>query len=84
MSGKFSVSHYPVLALQTLLDRLITNPPYLAHTGVGEADWAFKTSFEIEEHVFSGKHADLVLEGLDTYAIVTLVWLVHSYNRVLG
>jgi len=39
---------------------------------VGEAEWAFKTEFQIAEHEISRPNADLVFEGLDTFATVSL------------
>jgi hypothetical protein len=48
--------------------------------GIGETDWAFKTTFEVTESELQAPHADLVFEGLDTYATVELVCYssVHS------
>lgn len=39
---------------------------------VGEADWAFKTTFSVEEKQLAAQNADLVFEGLDTFAVVLL------------
>ncbi|KAG8934637.1 hypothetical protein FRC02_009581 [Tulasnella sp. 418] len=39
---------------------------------VGEAVWAFKTSFDISDKELSEPHVDLILEGLDTYASIHL------------
>ncbi|KAJ8475140.1 hypothetical protein ONZ45_g15707 [Pleurotus djamor] len=39
---------------------------------VGESRWAFKTTFEVTESEYSASHADLVFDGLDTYATVYL------------
>jgi beta-mannosidase len=41
--------------------------------GVGEADWAFKTTFQVTEEQLKDDHADLVFEGLDTFCDITLV-----------
>lgn len=41
--------------------------------GIGETDWLFKTEFEVEDGIFWQSNVDLVFEGLDTYADVTLV-----------
>jgi len=41
--------------------------------GIGESDWAFRTSFNVTKESLEEAHADIVLEGLDTYAIVELV-----------
>lgn len=46
--------------------------------GVGEADWAFKTNFDVSQSSFNEPNVDLVFEGLDTYASVTLV----SFSRL--
>jgi len=42
-------------------------------TGIGETDWLFKTEFEVKEGDLQQPNVDLVSEGLDTYANVTLV-----------
>ncbi|KAL9712669.1 hypothetical protein Ac2012v2_003906 [Leucoagaricus gongylophorus] len=39
---------------------------------VGEADWEFKTTFPVTQSDLSASHADLVFEGLDTFASVVL------------
>lgn len=39
------------------------------YPGVGESDWVFRTSFESN---LSASHADLVFDGLDTFAVVEL------------
>ncbi|KAG6336605.1 hypothetical protein ID866_2481 [Astraeus odoratus] len=39
---------------------------------VGESDWAFKNTFMITDSDLAAKHVDLVFEGLDTFASVTL------------
>jgi len=41
--------------------------------GVGEANWEFKTSFPVTHSDLSVSQADLVFEGLDTFASVVLV-----------
>ena len=41
--------------------------------GIGEADWEFKTTFDVSEDELNAPLADLVFEGLDTFATVTLV-----------
>lgn len=41
--------------------------------GVGESRWAFKTTFEVSESDLSPSYADLVFDGLDTFATVQLV-----------
>ncbi|GJE84980.1 glycoside hydrolase family 2 protein [Phanerochaete sordida] len=39
---------------------------------VGEADWSFKTSFAVDEKQLAAPNADLVFDGLDTFATVLL------------
>lgn len=41
--------------------------------GIGESDWAFRTTFNVTNESLTEEHADIVLEGLDTYAVVELV-----------
>ena len=41
--------------------------------GVGEAEWAFKITFNITEKESALRNVDLVFDGLDTFAKVTLV-----------
>lgn len=50
---------------------LRTLNPYV--TGVGEKDWAFKTTFEVTEAELASPNVDLLFEGLDTFATVKLV-----------
>ncbi len=42
-------------------------------TGVGEAEWMFKTTFCTTEDEMRAPFVDLVFEGLDTFAKVELV-----------
>jgi len=39
---------------------------------IGEADWAFKTIFEVSEQELSAPNIDLVFDGLDTFSVVQL------------
>ncbi|KAF8591572.1 glycoside hydrolase family 2 protein [Ramaria rubella] len=39
---------------------------------IGESDWVFRTSFNINERDLTASNADLVFEGLDTFADVLL------------
>jgi beta-mannosidase len=39
---------------------------------VGEAEWAFKTSFNVTEKELASQNVDLVFDGLDTFAKVEL------------
>ena len=41
--------------------------------GIGEADWEFATTFDLSDEEFNASNADLVFDGLDTFATVTLV-----------
>ena len=41
--------------------------------GVGEKEWAFKTTFTASGDELKAPNADLVFDGLDTFAAVTLV-----------
>jgi hypothetical protein len=40
---------------------------------VGEAVWAFKTSFDMSEADLAEENVDLVFEGLDTYSVIEIV-----------
>lgn len=42
-------------------------------SGIGEADWAFKTIFEVSQQELSAPNIDLVFDGLDTFSVVSLV-----------
>jgi len=42
-------------------------------TGVGEKEWVFKTTFTASDDDLNAPNADLVFDGLDTFATVTLV-----------
>lgn len=48
---------------------------YSFASGVGEAEWAFKTSFDVAQGELSYPNVDLVFGGLDTFAAVALVCL---------
>ncbi|EMD40849.1 glycoside hydrolase family 2 protein [Gelatoporia subvermispora B] len=39
---------------------------------IGEADWSFKTQFQVTESELAAPNADLVFDGLDTFATVAL------------
>nr|XP_019043746.1 hypothetical protein I302_08327 [Kwoniella bestiolae CBS 10118]OCF22676.1 hypothetical protein I302_08327 [Kwoniella bestiolae CBS 10118] len=39
---------------------------------IQEADWVFKTQFDVDEAQVNQKHVDLLFEGLDTYCTITL------------
>lgn len=57
----------------TLIDRSL---------GVGEAAWAFKTTFTATEGETEADNFDLVFDGLDTFAVVELA-SVTSFHRVV-
>jgi beta-mannosidase len=42
-------------------------------TGVEESSWAFKNTFSITEEELAAPNVDLVFEGVDTFAVITLV-----------
>jgi hypothetical protein len=42
-------------------------------TGVAESSWAFKNTFSITEEELAMPNVDLVFEGVDTFAAITLV-----------
>lgn len=46
--------------------------------GVGESEWAFKSSFSVTEDELRAPNIDLVFDGLDTFATVDLVRLIIS------
>lgn len=56
--------------------------------GIGESDWTFKNLFMVTDTDLAETHVDLVFEGLDTYATVTLVsgcqyhFLLHVTHRM--
>ena len=47
-------------------------------TGVGEAEWMFKTTFCATEDEMRALFVDLVFEGLDTFAKVELVGISNN------
>lgn len=52
--------------------------------GIGEADWAFKNSFEVTEAELAAKNIDLVFEGLDTFSVIKLVRIcIYLFTREL-
>jgi hypothetical protein len=51
----------------------VGTPGLTVSSGIGEADWAFKTSFEASDREHSAPNIDLVFEGLDTFSVVSLV-----------
>lgn len=53
---------------------------------VGEADWKFKTTFDVDEAELTKSNADLVFEGLDTFATVYLngAKILESDNQFIS
>ena len=52
--------------------------------GIGEADWAFKTIFEVSEQELSAPNTDIVFDGLDTFGVVSLVSIVSCESGDQG
>jgi beta-mannosidase len=65
-------------AVQTdlLANKLIPDPFYQDNESrlqwVGESDWEYQTTFQVDAATLAHEHVDLVFEGLDTFADVTL------------
>jgi beta-mannosidase len=59
-----------------LANRLIEDPFYRDNEPklqwIGKSDWEYRTVFEASPGLLSRKHVELVFEGLDTYATVSL------------
>lgn len=72
MNGMFNVS-------RTALPSTPHSKPSL---GVGESEWAFKHTLEISEKELGAPNVDLVFEGLDTFATVTLVSRVQYRSKI--
>ena len=41
--------------------------------GIGEVEWAFRTTFVASDAEVASENVDLVFDGLDTFAVVELV-----------
>lgn len=41
--------------------------------GIGESDWAFRTSFQVDQELLSAPAIELIFQGLDTFCKVELV-----------
>ncbi|KAI9574617.1 glycoside hydrolase family 2 protein [Boletus coccyginus] len=72
-----SVSEFPTTVHVELLKSKRIPDPFLGLNEwevqwVGEADWAFKNTFTVTEEDFTAANADLIFEGLDTFASITL------------
>src|SRR5688572_30707424 len=59
-----------------LSNKLIDDPFYADNENrlqwIGQRDWEYKTTFDVNDSAFSKKHLELVFTGLDTYADVYL------------
>ena len=53
----------------------------LRFVGVGEAEWAFKTTFNVTEKELASQNVDLVFDGLDTFANISLVRIPHQQEK---
>jgi beta-mannosidase len=49
---------------------------------VQEADWVFKTTFDVDESELEKDCVDLYFEGLDTYCTIVLVRLVGAVKTL--
>ncbi|KAI0315972.1 glycoside hydrolase family 2 protein [Amylostereum chailletii] len=72
-----SASSFPTTVHVELLDLGKILDPFIGLNEwdvqwIGEAEWAFKTSFDITDQDVNAPNIDLVFEGLDTYATVQL------------
>jgi beta-mannosidase len=52
--------------------------------GIQEADWTFKTTFEVTSYQLDEACADLIFEGLDTYCDISLVRVTPRLSRRKG
>lgn len=67
-----------------LFNTRVSRSSISVRTGVGEAEWAFKTTFDVSKDELSGhKHFDLVFDGLDTFATVKLVCAPFLSDHVI-
>ncbi|KAN0097394.1 glycoside hydrolase family 2 protein [Tylopilus felleus] len=72
-----SVSEFPTTVHVELLKSKRIPDPFLGLNEwevqwIGETDWAFKNTFIVSEKDLTAANVDLVFEGLDTFASVTL------------
>ncbi|PAV20886.1 glycoside hydrolase family 2 [Pyrrhoderma noxium] len=53
---------------------------------VGEAEWGFRTSFEIDDSLLSAENVDLIFDGLDTFCKIDLngETLVETNNQFIS
>src|ERR1700730_9111784 len=63
-----------VVQTDLLQNHLIEDPFYRDNESrlqwIGESDWEYQTTFQIEAGELAREHVDLVFEGLDTFADV--------------
>ncbi|KAI5124966.1 hypothetical protein M0805_007392 [Coniferiporia weirii] len=69
--------HFPTSVHVELLERAVIPDPFVGlHEWdvqwVGESEWAFRTTFNVDSEVASALNTDLVFAGLDTYCVVEL------------
>lgn len=50
--------------------------------GIGEADWEFSTTFDVSDDEYNAPNVDLVFDGLDTFATVSLVCMIIEYSAI--
>lgn len=74
-SGTFNVRYLQSPCLQHF--GLISSSSIQLTTGIGEAEWQFKTSFSLDVATLSAPNVDLTFDGLDTYCTVELVSLFN-------
>src|SRR5882724_10936165 len=63
-----------VVQTDLLANKLIPDPFYQDNESrlqwIGESDWEYQTSFQVDEATLGHPHVELVFEGLDTFADV--------------
>ncbi|EKM59838.1 glycoside hydrolase family 2 protein [Phanerochaete carnosa HHB-10118-sp] len=72
-----AVKHFPTTVHVELLREGKIPDPFIGLNEwdvqwVGEADWSFKTRFSVDEKQLAAPNADLIFDGLDTFATVLL------------
>ena len=65
-----------------LLDHKLIEDPFIGNNEdslqwISETDWEYKTTFSVDQETLNKKHVELNFEGLDTYASVFLLSLIH-------